>query len=126
MSKNSEQQFLENLIKTCREWPKQVVLEEVEDRILVAPQEAETQTKGGLFLPKDVQEPQTKGTVIRTGTRTLEGQEMDIKVGDVVVYSKYAGSDITYEGIPLKVLRHSDVSIIEARAIESVITGTED
>jgi chaperonin GroES len=126
MSKTKEQLFLENLIETCRNWPKEMVLEAVEDRLIVSPSETETQTKGGLWLPKDAQEPQTKGVVIRTGTRTLEGEPMDIKVGDVVVYSKYAGSDVNYEGIALKVLRHSDVSIIEARAIESVITGTED
>jgi chaperonin GroES len=88
------------------------------DHILVRPAEAEDRTKGGIILPDTAKEKPAEGTVIALG----EGRLLDdgsraafqLKKNDRVIYSKYAGHDITIDGQEFKVVQESDVyAVIE-------------
>jgi chaperonin GroES len=74
------------------------MLKPLGDRVLVEPLEAEEKSAGGIFLPEAAQEAPREGKVIAVGDgRVLEnGQrvELGVKVGDVVVYTKYGGSEV--------------------------------
>ncbi len=89
------------------------------DHILVRPSEAEEKTRGGIILPDTAREKPAEGTVIAIG----EGKLLDtgkratfqVKVNDRVIYSKYAGHDISIDGEDLKVIQESDVyAVIES------------
>lgn len=78
------------------------------DRVLVLPDEPITKTKSGIFIPDNAKEVPAKGTIIRMGTG-LADKTFQTKVGDVVGYSKYAGSEITVERVEYKLLRETDL-----------------
>ncbi len=83
------------------------------DRVVVRPSEQEGVTKGGIFLPDTAQERPQKGEVVSTGPgRMLENGkrvEMEIKAGDTVIYSKYAGTEIEVQDEELLVLGANDI-----------------
>jgi chaperonin GroES len=83
------------------------------DRVVVKAIEAETQTKSGLFVPDTAKERPQEGTIIAVGPGrvTEDGKrvEMDVKVGDTVVYSKFAGTEFTEDGEELLVLTERDI-----------------
>jgi chaperonin GroES len=83
------------------------------DLVVVRPSEQESVTKGGIFLPDTAQERPQKGEVVSTGPgRMLENGkrvEMEVKAGDTVIYSKYAGTEIDVQDEELLVLRASDI-----------------
>ena len=83
------------------------------DRVLVEPQEKEETTASGLVLPDTAKERPQEGKVIAVGPGRLndEGKRiaMDIKAGDVVVYSKFAGTEYSENGTDYLVLRESDI-----------------
>ena len=83
------------------------------DRVVVRPSEQESVTKGGIFLPDTAQERPQKGEVVSTGPgRMLENGkrvEMDVKAGDTVIYSKYAGTEIEVQDEELLVLGANDI-----------------
>lgn len=88
------------------------------DRIVIKVIEDTEQTSGGIFIPDSAKEKSQKGEVVATGQgRTLDSGErepMDVKVGDVVLYSKYAGTDVKIGTETLKILSIKDVlGIIE-------------
>lgn len=89
------------------------------DHILVKPAEAEEKTKGGIILPDTAKEKPAQGTVVALGEGRLldDGTraEFQVKEGDFVIYSKYAGHDITIDGEEYKVLQESDVYAIVER-----------
>lgn len=86
------------------------------DRILVKPMAQEEKTKGGVILPDTAKEKPQKGEVIAAGKGKLteDGKriEMDVKAGDVVIYGKYSGTEIKYEGDEYLFLKESDVLAI--------------
>jgi len=90
------------------------------DRVVVRRQEEEQQTAGGILLPGSAQEKPNQGEVIAVGSgRILDSGEtrpVDVKVGDVVVFGKYAGSDtIEVNGEELVILSESDIkAVVEA------------
>ncbi len=88
-------------------------LKPLDDRIVVKPNEAETQTASGLVIPDTAKEKPQQGEVLAVGPgrTTDDGKriELDIKVGDTVVYSKYGGTEITVEGDDLLILNGRDV-----------------
>lgn len=88
-------------------------LRPLDDRIVVEPQEAEQKTAGGILLPDTAQQKPQQGKVIAAGPGKLSenGQRlaMSVKVGDVVLYGKYSGSDVEVGGKEIKILRESDV-----------------
>ena len=88
------------------------------DRILVKPLAREEMTKGGIYLPDTVKDKPQEGTVIAVGAgkRNDKGEiiPMEVEVGDVVIYSKYGGTEIKEDGEELMILRESDVLAVKA------------
>lgn len=67
------------------------------DRVLVEPKEAETKTASGLYIPDTAKEKPQEGKVIAAGPGKKD-EPMEVKVGDEVIYGKYAGTEVTVEG----------------------------
>lgn len=88
-------------------------LQPLGDRVVVKAIEAETQTKSGLYVPDTAKERPQEGSVVAVGPgrMTDDGKriEMEIKVGDTVVYSKFAGTEFTEDGEELLVLTERDI-----------------
>jgi chaperonin GroES len=92
-------------------------LKPLEDRIVVRPNEAETQTASGLVIPDTAKEKPQQGEVLAVGPgkRAETSGELipvDISVGDTVLYSKYGGTEVTVDGEDLLVLNGRDVLAI--------------
>ena len=88
------------------------------NRLVVEPLEAEEVTAGGIVLPETAKEKPQKGTVlsIGPGERDDKGKriEMDVQKGDIVLYAKYAGTEIKVDGKKLLILKETDIlAIIE-------------
>ena len=88
-------------------------LQPLADRVLVKPTEKEEMTKSGIYLPDTAKEKPQEGEVIGVGPGKMseDGKriEMDIKVGDTVVYAKYGGMEIKVDEEELIILRESDI-----------------
>ena len=78
------------------------------DRVLIEPAEAEVKTAGGIIIPDSAKEKPLKGKVVATGNGTKD-EEMVVKVGDTVLYGKYAGTEIEVEGAKYLMMRQSDI-----------------
>ena len=90
-----------------------IKLQPLADRLVVKPIEREEVTKGGIVLPDTVKEKPQEGEVLAVGPGRLsdEGKRIavDIKVGDIVIYAKYGGTEIKIEDEELVILRESDI-----------------
>ena len=88
-------------------------LEPLGDRVVVKPSPKEEVTKGGIVLPDTAKEKPQEGEVIAVGPgrMTEEGKRvaMDVKVGDIVIYAKYGGTEIKEDDDELIILRESDI-----------------
>ena len=86
------------------------------DRLVVEPIEQEERTAGGIILPETAKEKPQQGKVIAVGPgRRDDGGKhipMDVKVGDQVLYAKYAGTEVKVDGEKVLILRESDVLAI--------------
>ncbi len=78
------------------------------DRVVVEPKEAETKTASGLYIPDTAKEKPQQGTVIAVGPGTKD-VEMEVKVGDVVLYGKYAGTEVSFEDKKYLIMKQSDI-----------------
>ena len=89
----------------------------LEDKIIVKQAEAQTQTASGLYIPDNAKEKPQQGEVLAVGPgrRDDKGERipMDVKVGDKVLYSKYGGTEVHYEG--------EDYLIVGARDILAIL-----
>ena len=81
------------------------------DRVLVEPQEAQTKTVSGIYIPDSAQEKPQQGTVIAVGSGKKD-EPMEVKEGDVVLYGKYAGTELEAEGVKYLMMRQSDILAI--------------
>ncbi len=81
------------------------------DRVLIQPTPAEETTLAGIIIPDSAKEKPLKGTVIAAGKGTKD-EEMVLKEGDTVLYGKYAGTEIEFEGEKYLIMRQSDVLAI--------------
>jgi chaperonin GroES len=95
-----------------------VVLKPLEDRIVVQPLEAETTTASGLVIPDTAKEKPQEGTVLAVGPGRVDEKgarvPLDVAVGDIVLYSKYGGTEVKYNGEEYLVLSARDIlAIIE-------------
>ncbi len=83
------------------------------DRILVKRVEEETRTSGGIIIPDSAKEKPVQGRVLAVGSGKLSEdgsvRALDVKVGDTVLFGKYAGTDIKIEGVDHLILREDDV-----------------
>lgn len=88
-------------------------LEPLGDRVVVKPMPKEEVTKGGIVLPDTAKEKPQEGEVIAVGPgrMTEDGKRltMDVKVGDIVIYAKYGGTEIKEDNEELIILRESDI-----------------
>lgn len=81
------------------------------DRVVIEPVAAETQTASGLYIPDSAQEKQQKGTVVAVGSGTKD-HTMTVKVGDTVIYGKYAGSELKFDGSDYMIMKEDDILAI--------------
>ena len=94
------------------------MLKPLGDRIVIKVVEDTEQTSGGIFIPDSAKEKPQKGEVVAVGVGKMnekgEREPMDVKVGDVVLYAKYAGTDIKMDGNEYKILSVKDaLAVIE-------------
>ncbi|MFO0357454.1 MAG: co-chaperone GroES [Sphingobacteriaceae bacterium] len=81
------------------------------DRVLVEPAEAETKTAGGIIIPDTAKEKPQRGKVVAVGNGKPD-EPMTVKVGDTVLYGKYAGTELNVDGKDLLIMRESDIFAI--------------
>lgn len=83
------------------------------DRILVKRLEADTKTAGGIILPESAQEKPTKAKVVAVGKGSVNDQgnirPLEVKVGDVVMFASYSGTEVTIDGEEHLVMKESEV-----------------
>jgi chaperonin GroES len=88
-------------------------LRPLDDRIVVEPLEAEEKSAGGILLPDTAKQKPQRGKVLAVGPGKLtdkgERLALAVKVGDEVLYGRYAGNDVEVSGKDLKILRESEV-----------------
>lgn len=89
------------------------MLKPLGDRIVIELIEAEEKTASGIVLPDSAKEKPQEGKVLAVGNgRVLDNgtrAEVDVQVGDRVLYSKYAGTEVKYDGKEVLILRESDI-----------------
>ena len=81
------------------------------DRVLILPNPAEEKTAGGLIIPDSAKEKPLAGKVIAVGPGTSE-IKMEVKVGDQVLYGKYAGQEINVDGTDYLIMKQQDILAI--------------
>lgn len=86
-------------------------IQPLSDRVLVSPQEAETKTASGLFIPDSAKEKPQQGKIVAVGKGNKD-HDMTVKVGDIVLYGKYSGSELKYEGEDYLIMREEDILAI--------------
>ncbi len=78
------------------------------DRVLIKPAPAEEKTVSGIIIPDSAKEKPLKGEVVATGNGTKD-EEMVVKTGNNVLYGKYAGTELEWEGEKYLIMRQSDI-----------------
>ena len=81
------------------------------DRVLIQPAPVEEKTMSGIIIPDSAKEKPLKGTVVAVGNGTKD-EEMVVKTGDNVLYGKYAGTEIDFDGEKYLIMRQSDILAI--------------
>ena len=81
-------------------------------KILVKPQAAETKTASGIIIPDSAKEKPLQGEVVLVGAEKAD-EKMEVAVGDVVLYGKYAGTELNIEGTDYLLISQSDVLFIQ-------------
>lgn len=101
-----------NNIKTLKD-NNIMTIKPLADRVLIEPTAAEEVTMSGIYIPDSAKEKPLKGKVVATGNGTKD-EEMVLKAGDEVLYGKYAGTEIEFEGTKYLIMRQSDVLAVIA------------
>ena len=78
------------------------------DRVIIEPAQAEEKTAGGIIIPDTAKEKPQRGTVVAVGPGKKD-EPMTVKVGDQVLYGKYAGTEITIDDANYLIMRESDI-----------------
>ena len=81
------------------------------DRVVIEPKEAETRTASGIFIPDTVKEKPQQGKVVAAGPGRKD-EPMEVKVGDVVLYGKYSGTEVTVDDKKYLIVKQSDILAI--------------
>ena len=88
-------------------------LRPLQDRLIVKRVEEETKTAGGLFIPETAKEKPQRGEIVAVGNgkKTEDGKvlPLDVKVGDVVLFGKYAGTEIKVDNADFLMMREDDI-----------------
>jgi chaperonin GroES len=88
-----------------------VSIKPLADRVVVEPAAAEEKTAGGIIIPDTAKEKPQRGKVVAIGTGKKD-EPITVKVGDIVLYGKYAGTEIQIDGKDLLIMRESDIFAI--------------
>ena len=83
----------------------------INDRVVVKPAKAEEKTAGGIIIPDTAKEKPQRGEVVAAGPGK-DGNLMTVSVGDTVLYGKYAGQEMSYEGQDYLIMREDDILVI--------------
>ena len=78
------------------------------DRVIVKPAAAEEKTAGGIIIPDTAKEKPQRGTVVAAGPGKKD-EPMTVKNGDTILYGKYAGTEVSFEGEDYLIMRESDI-----------------
>ena len=81
------------------------------DRVVIEPAQAEKKTSGGIIIPDTAKEKPQRGTIVAAGPGKKD-EPVTVKIGDVVLYGKYAGTEITIDGKDYLIMKESDVLAI--------------
>ena len=96
-----------------------ISIKPLEDRIVISQVEAEQTTASGLVIPDTAKEKPQEGEVIAVGPGRVDDNgnriPVDVKVGDVVIYSRYGGTEVKYEGQEFQILSSRDVLAVVER-----------
>tara|TARA_B100000700_G_C14690041_1_gene689461 strand:- start:43 stop:333 length:291 start_codon:yes stop_codon:yes gene_type:complete len=88
-------------------------LKPLADRVVVEPAPAEDKSAGGIILPDTAQEKPQQGTVVAVGPGKVSDSgskiDMTVKKSDKVLYGKYSGSEVTFDGVDYVIMRESDI-----------------
>jgi chaperonin GroES len=90
---------------------KKINIKPLADRVIVQQAKAETKTASGIIIPDTAQEKPQKGNVVAVGKGTKENP-ITVKVGDSVLYGKYAGTELKYEEEDYLIMKESDILAI--------------
>ena len=90
---------------------KKLNIKPLADRVIVEPAPAEQRTAAGIIIPDTAKEKPQRGTVVAVGPGKKD-EPMTVKPGDVVLYGKYAGTEISIEGSDYMIMRESDIVAI--------------
>ena len=90
---------------------KKINIKHLADRVIVQQAKAETKTASGIIIPDTAQEKPQKGNVVAVGKGTKENP-ITVKVGDSVLYGKYAGTELKYEEEDYLIMKESDILAI--------------
>jgi chaperonin GroES len=83
----------------------------INDRVVVKPAPADEKTTGGIIIPDTAKEKPQRGEVVAVGPGKSD-QKMTVKKGDIVLYGKYAGQEISYKGEDYLIMREDDILVI--------------
>ncbi|MEZ4910490.1 MAG: co-chaperone GroES [Saprospiraceae bacterium] len=83
----------------------------INDRVVVRPAQADEKTAGGIILPDTAKEKPQRGEVVAVGPGK-DGNKMTVKKGDKVLYGKYSGQEISYNGEDYLIMREDDILVI--------------
>lgn len=90
-------------------------LKPLADRVIVKALPQEEKTKSGIIMPDTAKEKPQEGEIVAVGPGRIEKGDriaLDVKVGDKVIYSKYAGTEVKYDGQEYLILREADIQAI--------------
>ena len=88
-----------------------IKIQPLADRVLIEPAAAETKTSSGIIIPDTAKEKPQKGTVVAVGPGTKENP-VTVKVGNEVLYGKYAGTELQLEGVDYLMMKENDILAI--------------
>lgn len=83
----------------------------ISDRVVVKPAPAEEKTKGGIIIPDTAKEKPQRGEVVAVGPGK-DGNKPTVAKGDIVLYGKYAGQELTHEGVDYLIMREDDILVV--------------
>jgi len=89
----------------------EVKIKPLADRVLIRPEEAEDKTASGIIIPDTAKEKPQRGTVVAAGPGTKD-EKMEVKVGDSVLYGKYSGTELNFDGKDYLIMKQSDILAI--------------
>jgi chaperonin GroES len=87
------------------------MMKPINDRVVVKPAPAEEKTSGGIIIPDTAKEKPLRGEIVAVGPGK-DGNLMNVQVGDTVLYGKYAGQELNYQGQDYLIMREDDILVI--------------